>query len=337
MRAGIGLLIAVFSLYLATRDVTLSDVKSSLGGADFTYVAWAFISTLGIILLRVIRWKLLMGNDGSEITPQRTLMALLAGQVLNLIYPTRIGDISRAYLVDRTGSNRAFMLGTVVLEKLLDSLIYVLLFTLLVLLLPLPNWVSSSGYSFTILTTLSLAIIILLAYRIEWFSEKLENLSNLFPAKIRDRIQGWIISGLKSLGILKSKRRILELFFLSLFIWVLPIFTNHLTLLALQIHLPLTASLLTMIVLQASVAIPSVPGRIGLFEYLCVLSLSIFGISEGPAFSYGVLLHVIALLPSTLAGILFLWLLTTKNTEKSLTHGMAFDERADLSTYDRSK
>jgi glycosyltransferase 2 family protein len=337
LRGGIGLFIAVLSFYLATRDVTFSDVKSSLNRADMVYVVWAFVSTLAIIFARVVRWKILMGKAGPGITIQRTLMALLAGQALNLIYPARIGDVSRAYLVDESGSHRGFMLGTVVIEKLLDSLVYVLLFGLLVLVLPLPQWVSSSGYTFAILTVFSLGVVFLLAYRIEWFSDLLLKFIDRFPLKVSGRIKEWIVSGLNSLKILKSRHSLLQLFTLSLFIWVIPIFTNHFTLLALKIHLPITASLLTMIVLQASVAIPSVPGRIGLFEYLCVLSLSLFGISEGPAFTYGVLLHVIALLPSTLAGIVFLWILSTKGSSKRFSGLSAFDEQVDLRPYDRSK
>jgi glycosyltransferase 2 family protein len=336
-RAGIGLLIAILSLYLATRDVTLTGVVNIIEGANLTYVVWAFASTLGIIFTRVWRWKILMGKPGFRITPRRTVMALLAGQALNLIYPARIGDVSRAYLVDQSGSNRAFMLGTVVLEKLLDSLAYVFLFAILVIIFPLPNWINSSGYMFAILTALSLGVVFLLAYRIEWFTGWMEWGLNRLPSVVKGRIQGWIFSGLKSLEILKSKWSLIQLFLLSMIVWIIPIITNHLALLALEIHLPLTASLLTMIVLQASVAIPSVPGRIGLFEYLCVLSLSIFGIAEGPAFTYGVLLHVIALLPSTLAGILFFWILSTKGNNRSLTNAIIFDDRSDLSPYDRSK
>jgi glycosyltransferase 2 family protein len=337
VRGGIGFLIAALSLYLATRDVSFADVKNSLGRADLAYVTWALMSTLAIILARVLRWKMLIGKAGTGITNQRIVMALLAGQALNLIYPARIGDVSRAYFVDESGSKRAFMFGTIVLEKLLDSLAYVLLFGVLVLILPLPQWVSSSGYTFAILTVFSLGIVFLFAYKIDWFSKMLLKLTGRFPLKVGSRVKEWVVSGLNSLRVMKSPQRLLQLFALSLVIWVIPILTNHLTLLALDIRLPITASLLTMIVLQASVAIPSVPGRIGLFEYLCVLSLSLFGISEGLAFTYGVLLHIIALLPSTLAGILFLWILSSKSTERGLSSLPAFNEQADYNTYDRSE
>ena len=308
-RVALGLLVTVISLYLALREVTWVEVQSAFAQADFAYVGWALISTLGIVLARVLRWKVLMAEGGADVPLSRNLMALLAGQALNLIYPARIGDLSRAYLVDEEGSRRVFMFGTVVLEKLFDALTYVLMFFVLVLLLPLPAWLSSSGYTFTVLTLASLGLVFLVAYRLEWFSARLEWLFGRLPPRFSNRFQTWLSSGLTSLVVLKSRVGLLKLAVLSILVWVIPVFTNHLTLLALQIRLPLSVSLLTMIVLQASVAIPSVPGRIGLFQYLCILSLSLFGVAESLAFTYGVLLHGIALLPSTLAGLIFLWVL----------------------------
>jgi uncharacterized protein (TIRG00374 family) len=328
LRVTLGLLITIISIYLALRDVNFDEVKQALQGADYRFVWWALLSTLGIIFARVIRWKVLMGADGETVSLTRNLMSLLAGQALNLIYPARIGDISRAYFVDEHGTRRVFMLGTVVLEKLFDSITYVLMFLVLVLLLPLPGWLRSSGYTFTFLTVISVGVVFLVAYRLEWFSVFLEKLAAHLPDRFRGKVQGWLVSGLSSLTVLKSKPQLAKLAVLSIVVWVIPVYTNHLTLLALRINLPLIASLLTMIVLQASVAIPSVPGRIGLFQYLCVLSLSLFGVNESLAFTYGVLLHGIALLPSTLAGLVFLWILGLQGQTASVAAQIS-DEQSD--------
>jgi hypothetical protein len=60
------------------------------------------------------------------------------------------------------------------------------------------------------------------------------------------------------------------------------------------------------LVLQAGISMPSVPGRIGLFEYLCVLTLSLFGVSQEEALSYGIVLHALVFLPTILLGVLAL-------------------------------
>jgi uncharacterized protein (TIRG00374 family) len=115
-------------------------------------------------------------------------------------------------------------------------------------------------------------------------------------------------AGISSLKILKSRLDMIKIVFWSVVIWATAVFTNHLALLALQIQLPIAASILILIVLQVSVSLPSIPGRIGIFEYLCILALSVFGIEHALSLSYGILLHIIALVPQTLLGEFWEWL-----------------------------
>lgn len=51
---------------------------------------------------------------------------------------------------------------------------------------------------------------------------------------------------------------------------------------------------------------PSVPGKIGVFEYAVILALSLFDISKSQALSYGIMLHLVAYLPKILMGLIFI-------------------------------
>ncbi len=77
------------------------------------------------------------------------------------------------------------------------------------------------------------------------------------------------------------------------------------------LHLPVSwaAAWLLLVVLQASAVapIPTSPGRVGLFHYLCVLSLAVFGIERGAALSYGLVLHLLVYLPMAVIGPWVLW------------------------------
>ena len=108
---------------------------------------------------------------------------------------------------------------------------------------------------------------------------------------------------------LQSRSGLFQVSFWTAVSWGTAILNNFLVLLALKIYLPWTASLLVLIILQAGISIPSVPGKIGIFEYMCVLGLSVFGIGQVSASSYGIVLHVIVLFPTTLLGMVFFWLL----------------------------
>jgi len=65
------------------------------------------------------------------------------------------------------------------------------------------------------------------------------------------------------------------------------------------------AALLVLIVLQAGISIPSVPGRIGIFQYLCILTLALFGVGQADGLAYGVLLQAVILIPITLISLVF--------------------------------
>jgi hypothetical protein len=116
-------------------------------------------------------------------------------------------------------------------------------------------------------------------------------------------------TGIKSLEIIRQRSDLLRLILWTALIWGLAITTNYLTLLAFDIHLPLMVSVLILVALQAGISLPSIPGRIGLFEYICVLTLMVFGIDQEVALSFGLLLHAIVLIPTTFAGMVSFWIL----------------------------
>ena len=318
-----GILITAVSLYLALRDVSFEEVKTVFVGANFALIGWALISVAVNNVGKAIRWKVLMGPESGNINFTRSFMVILAAQALNTIYPARVGDLSRIYVAGGMGIGRAFVLGTVVVEKLFDMLSYVFLFLILFVLIPLPGWINQSVFSFIIITFAGLGLALLVVYRLDWFSRLLHVLARWLPDGLQSNFQSWIRSGLSSLEVFQRRRDLGKTAFWSLIIWGTAVLTNHLTLRALEIKLPLTAPILVLIVLQISLSLPAVPGRIGIFEYLCILALAVFGISQARALGYGILLHIIALLPQTLLGLLFVGILgmhQPKTNPSNLTH-----------------
>ena len=55
------------------------------------------------------------------------------------------------------------------------------------------------------------------------------------------------------------------------------------------------------------VAVPSAPGKLGVFHYLCTVALSIFGVERSGAIAYAVLLHALVFSPLSLLGALSVW------------------------------
>ena len=158
------------------------------------------------------------------------------------------------------------------------------------------------------------ALLVGLCYRhrvSEWMSGWSLWQSRWVPKVAADWVSRLVPAGFSSLDVLKDGGKLLGISGWSVLVWGTAILTNVLVLMALQVPLGsareiFVAALLVLVGLMLGISIPSIPGRIGLFEYICVLSLVAFGISRPSALAYGILLHAVVLLPSTLAGLIAL-------------------------------
>jgi uncharacterized protein (TIRG00374 family) len=308
-RIGLSLGISGLALYLALRDVDIQQVWQTLISARLSFILLALSSVAVNTAAKSFRWKVLVGPPGEKISFWQYLIILLVGQMLNTLFPARMGDLSRAYVLGGKGPGRTYVFGTVMLEKVLDSISYALLFFVLLVFIPLPAWIGGSIFMFVGVTLVISAGIALLIFRRGWFIRFCDLLLGKLPQKMRMWLEPRIQSGLASLDVIKRGDDALKLIAWTIVIWLTAILTNQITLLALGIRLPLTASLLILIGLQAGISLPSVPGRIGIFEYICVLALSLFLIDQTIALGFGFLLHGIVLVPSTLIGLISFWYL----------------------------
>ncbi len=326
LQVALGILLTGLALYLVLRSVDLAQVGQVVRSASPGYVSLGLLSVAINLLAKGFRWKVLLGPAGDKVSLGRCLAVLVAGQTLNAFLPVRLGDLSRAWMVGGMGAGRSYTLGTVVLEKILDLIGYGLLILVLLVWIPLPDWVNGSAVLLVILALVCGLFVFWVA-----FQGGLPSILNT-AAAILNRVKDlrlvkrlpetWINAialrlqaGLASLGAFQNRRDLLYLASLTTLVWTTAILNNHLVLLAVGLRLPLIASLLVAIALQAGLALPAVAGRIGIFEYICVLSLAVFGVPDTLALGFGLLLHlVIALLP-TLAGFASLWYLGLRRAD----------------------
>jgi uncharacterized protein (TIRG00374 family) len=261
-------------------------------------------------LAKAARWRILIGGKGKDLRFPALLMAHLSGQMINITFsPVRVGELSRAYIVGGMGPGRVYAFGTILIEKVLDMVCYALLFVLLLLMIPLPAWMSGSGYTFITLTILILVAVLVITVQRKWVIKAVDRLLGLLPERIQFSTTNRIRSGLESLDVLQSRMDLLKLAFWSALIWSTALLNVYLVLQAVRIDVPLTASLLTLIALQVGITVPSIPGNIGVLEYIAILSLSVFGIDQSQALGFGILLHVIVFLPVIFTGLISLWML----------------------------
>jgi uncharacterized protein (TIRG00374 family) len=132
-------------------------------------------------------------------------------------------------------------------------------------------------------------------------------LGNYLPQRFGGRLQGIFERLLDGLDGLRQPRVWFWAALWSAATWGLGALTNHLVLLALDMHLPLSASLMLMVVLQLGVAVPTLPGRVGLYEGLCIVVLALFDVDQDAAFAAGLALHAVSFVPPIILGLYYVW------------------------------
>lgn len=305
----IGLALGLLLLILAFRVVDPSSLVAALAGTQFHLVALALLTVAATVVAKALRWRLLYYPAHRNLRLTSLLSAILIGQTMNFLLPIRVGELARAYLVGEAERlSKLLALGTIMVEKLLDGLMLLLIVGLLFLLMPVPDWLRIAGVTMGLTLGGLLATILLLTGQRERILGAVGRLGELTPFLERLDLRQRLAALADGLSSLRDGTVNVRLLAWSLCISFLAASTNYLTLVALRIEVPLlTASLFVLAVLHLGLAVPSSPARIGVFQFLCLLSLSFLGV-EGPlALAYGFVLYAIVVLPVILAGILCLW------------------------------
>jgi len=73
----------------------------------------------------------------------------------------------------------------------------------------------------------------------------------------------------------------------------------------LGMHLPLWSPLLLAFVVCVAILLPSSPGFVGVMEGACVVGLGLLGVRGAEALAYGLLYHLVQLVPPILLGSYF--------------------------------
>jgi len=319
LRVALGSGLSLLFLWLAFRDVPISQVVAAFGHVDYRFVALALALVLVSPLARAARWRLLYHPDQKGLSHLRLAEVLLIGQMLNIVVPARVGEVARIFFVGRLqGRSRARTLGTIAVEKWLDIVMLLLLLLLVPAFISLPPWFRDSRGALAAFVIAFFAAALLISYGKDWLLTLVQLLSHFLPESWRGRVHRAADLALGSLDVLRSPWVGLQLQGWSLIIWSLSILVNYVIFLALGLSLPFAAALFLLAVLQVGVAVPSAPGKLGVFHYLCILALGVFGLEKGAALGYAVLLYFVVFGPPSLLGALFLWWESVRRRKEEL-------------------
>ncbi len=306
-QAILGLAVGGACLYFASQGVDWPEVREILAGALPVYTCLAFTITIINIALKIVRWRLQLSQDGVPLPLLGIAASFLSAQMLNAMIPVRLGEVQRIYVMGGSGSTHGFVLGTILAEKFLDLLAYAVLIVVLLLWIPLPGWLESPARALVALTLALALFLSVLALKRSFLLGLAGRLSRHFSAPVQTYLQKNLQAGLASLDLFRQPARAVQLSLVTALIWATAVITNYWVLLALGIQpgfrSPLAACVLVLVAVQAGISLPSLPGKIGVFELTCLLALEFFGVGRTIALSYGILLHAVVFTSILIPGL----------------------------------
>jgi hypothetical protein len=126
----LGLLsIGIVLVFLAFRGINLKQVIATLSNANWIWLIPAFIFSCLSHYLRGLRWNMLIESLGYKTSAFNSFYAVSIGYLANTAVP-RLGEVTRCSILSKTQEAPLdALLGTVVLERIIDVLtVLILLF-----------------------------------------------------------------------------------------------------------------------------------------------------------------------------------------------------------------
>lgn len=313
-KTALGLGISGLFLWWTFHGEDLGAIGRRLGSADLLWLGLAgAISTAGG-LIRALRWRLLLAPLGVTTSLYSRWSALNIGFMVTNVYPGRLGELVRPLALSRmTPVSVSGALGSVVLERVLDTVALVLLLLLTLLLPTFPSDATVLGRPIGLAATgaifLAIAALVFLGLIIAWPSALLSTIHRLtafLPEHVTEGMAEKVESFVQGLQLLRQPAALSQALGWSLLLWVWMAASFWAGFRAFGIELGGIAALFTQCAVSVFVAIPAGPGFIGTMQAGIAVSVQeVFGITAEQTLSLAVGYHLAGYIPVTALGLYY--------------------------------
>lgn len=306
----LGLIISTFLIIYLINSIDYNKVLKSLENVAWSYFLLALIMSLFSHISRGLRWAILLEDQGLKVNRFGLIAGTYFGYFINIIIP-RGGELARCTSVSyKYGLPTDKLLGTIVLERVIDLLILIFCVALLLFLdidlfgnFFYERWEDlNSKFSGLIPLILGLCVVGVIGLIV---LIRLRHKFGIFK-KLYEFVRG-IIGGLLSLRQLKRKGLFI---FHTFFIWTMYLLMAYLPFKAFAetSHYDFTKGLFVFILGGIGMTIPT-PGGIGSYHAAVILGMTevlneSIEIASAYAFSVHALLTILTVLTGITSGII---------------------------------
>jgi uncharacterized protein (TIRG00374 family) len=318
-RAAIGIAISVIAVVFVLRSVDLARTWDVLRGAALAWIGVMLVVVLADVGARGLRWTWLL-RPIAGIPYRRVLGYTYLGYLANNLLPARLGELVRSHSLGQgEGLSRTTVLGTVVVERIIDTAMVVAIAALSIVVLSVRGVFANAvllGLAFVSLLVVGLAVGIA-AHRVPG-ADRVARLIERWPRILdlgRRLREGLAVAGRPSV--------VAGAVLFSAVAWSASIGTFLVAGQAIGVELSVSQAALLSSGVALATIVPSGPGYLGTFELTAVGIAGGFGVSNDEAFALALLAHAAILVVTTIGGLIAFgrlgWRGTTGTEEPAAT------------------
>jgi uncharacterized protein (TIRG00374 family) len=309
-RAVLGGVLSAALIYWTLHGISPAEVARRLSEADPLLFAAGIFCATAIFPVRALRWRMILEPVASRIPFGPLWRSTAIGMMVNNVLPARAGEIARAYALKKeTQVPFATGLASLVVDRLFDAIVLLLLAALALLDPALSGSQRIAGRPLSSFATGAGAVVLVLllgTYALIFFPAQLLRLFELLARRlspaVKERGRRVLETFMQGLSVLRSPGRFAAVFAWSIAHWLLNGVGIWLTFRAVGVNAPFSAALFLQAFIALGTAVPAAPGFFGVFEYMSIQGLSVYGVSQQQAATWAIGYHLLSFIPITLIG-----------------------------------
>jgi len=282
-QAVISLAIGAVFLWLAIARIDMNQLWAKLRQVEIQWLVLAMVGYWVALTLRSWRWRIILGPV-RRLPLGQVMYGLLVGYAANYVLPARLGELVRADFIGRRyGVSRLSVIGTIVVERLFDVVVFIgfILAGLWTLHLRNDSRIAPVLHAVEIISVgcivLAVALLVLLQLRHRALPAPLAFLDNQVKS-LADGLH--LITGAAEVAALTGATAI---------VWTADSLATWLLTRSLGVSLSLYQLLLVMGMSCLAALIPAAPANIGALQYALVLAFELLALPGDTGFSLALL------------------------------------------------
>lgn len=305
----LGIIIAAIFLYLAFGKLEWQSVQQAITTARPAPLLLGFACLAASFFTRIVRWWWMLRVFEPELPLGNCVRPFLISLAVNNVVPLRAGEMLRVVgFREELRSPPMLILGTLVVERLLDLLVLLTFFFIGLSGVAAnrfpPAFITASIW-FTAICLVSLLILLLLPNQVRQICSWVARHRWLQKRNWSTRLETWFDQLFNALSLLRSPQLSLQLVAISIVGWMFEGGLFAAVAASIQADSAPLGPWFSLALGTLATVIPSSPGYVGTFDYFAMLGLTSYGATREVAAVFALLVHLFLWLPVTLVGAIY--------------------------------